>query len=448
MSCEIVISPLSVSRHCLSGICGAGLAMLLASARLLSAAEFNIRQVADDKSLNREPVLSETGLAAWYSLKSAFTNSSSDIIVHQNGETRCLSCDYTEFLASNIKPQVQSNKVVWTTTYTNYPDPTQFTLGITEVPNRDELKPGLDLDAHWKVVDGGSKWQEPDRQQFVGLTNEVVEGDTSTTNRAPSGRHPSGNAEIVSWSPEEGFKRITTDYRNDLAPAVGGRLVAWQKAKGWPFGWEIFAYNQIEQFQLTTNYYYDMAPKIHGDQIVWYGWDGHDFEIFLHDAKNGGTLQISSNQFDDVSPIIWDGVVAWEAYPAVEADIFMWKDGRITKLSDNTEDDFNPRLWNGQVVWQGFDGDDFEIYYFDGKKTVKLTSNLFDDVNPDIRDGLITWMGYHDNFDAEIYVYDGKTITRLTENDYEDRDPRTAGGRIVWQADDDDKSYIWLAEPK
>jgi hypothetical protein len=100
-----------------------------------------------------------------------------------------------------------------------------------------------------------------------------------------------------------------------------------------------------------------------------------------------------------LGPVLWDGVIAWEGYPSVEADIFMWKNGQITKLSDSVEDDVSPRIWNGQVVWQSFDGDDFEIYLYDGMKTVKLTQNNYDDVSPDIHDGIMhldglrRWLG-------------------------------------------------------
>jgi hypothetical protein len=108
-------------------------------------------------------------------------------------------------------------------------------------------------------------------------------------------------------------------------------LIAWQKAKGWPFGWEIMIWSEGVQQQLTTNLYYDMGPKVQGQQLVWYGWDGHDFEIFLYDNAVGVTTQLTNNGYDDVSPSIWEGQVAWEAYPGADAEIFLWKDGKIRK---------------------------------------------------------------------------------------------------------------------
>jgi len=448
------------------------LAIMLPPANLL-AAEFEIRQVADPRMLNREPVLSDTGLAAWHSYEQTEDNIGKDIYVFEGETNRNLTRGVMEAYSANFRPVLQGNSLVWTTTYTNPVAATAINWDLREVPDRDSLQPGLDIEGSWVVISGGSRDQEPEVQQLVkassivrtnlvpvtGTDTNLVDGtnavtqpppapvDTNTTSALPS-RHPSGNSEICFWTPTDQVTRITIDYRNDLAPSVDGRVVAWQKAKGWPFGWEIMAWNNGTMYQLTTNFYYDMAPKVQGGKIAWYGWDGHDFEVFVHDAVNGGTAQITSNQYDDVSPVLWEGMVAWEAYPAVEADVYLWRDNRVQKLSDNIEDDINPRIWNGQVVWQGFDGDDFEIYYYNGTNTVKLTSNLHDDVNPDIGPGLVCWMGYHDNWDPEIYVWDGKEISRLTDNEFEDRDPRTAGGRVIWQTDEEDNSFIYLATPK
>lgn len=461
-----------------------------------AAAEFTVTQISDETRINREPVISETGLAAWAAYtKAGEEMSSSDIFVYYDGKARPITKSKLDPEMVNLRPCVHSNSVVWVGTFHGAAGPVDWVLREVPSPGRDEPTPELRADYEAHEAPDGRQWftlpgtGQPPTQAEGGTNAPPAEpqpapaADTAPPAAAPADtnapaptpppstpppsgpfvepppdlsklpdaarRAPSGDTEICLWKkPDSEIMRITRDGRDDLGPSFWGSLIAWQKAKGWPFGWEVMIWSDGARAQLTTNYYYDMAPKVHGSQVVWYGWDGHDFEIFLYDDKAKVTTQITSNQYDDVSPVLWGGVIAWEGYAGVDGDIFMWKDGKIEKISDNIEDDLNPRIWNGQVVWQGFDGDDFEIYLYDGTKTLKLTSNTHDDLNPDIADGLICWMGYHDNWDAEIFVWDGTDVKRLTENEYEDRDPRTAGGRVIWQQDQGDKSLIFLAEPK
>jgi hypothetical protein len=456
-----------------------GLALTLSS----SAAEFTVSQISDDTRLNREPVISEAGLAAW----TAYTdkengNVDSDIFVFKDGKAENLTLGKAGLNAASMKPQVQSNLVVWVATLPTTTKNVDWVL--REVPEDQRDKPVPELRALYtpRQDETGKQWYEETSTNAVPQTNAVTDAvstnppvvEPAVTGEAPASvtvsnpppsliaeppadtssltqevrRTDSGETEICLWRGGAEIERITRDGRDDLGPSVWGDMIAWQKSKGWPFGWEIMLWAGGQRIQLTTNYYYDMAPKVHQSQAVWYGWDGHDFEIFLYDHAKGSITQITSNQYDDVSPAIWGGTIVWEGYAGVDADIFMWKEGSVQKISESIEDDLNPRIWNGKVVWQGFDGDDFEIYYYDGEKTMKLTSNTYDDLNPDIGESFICWMGYFDNWDAEIFVWDGKDATRLTDNEVEDRDPKTAARRVIWQSDQEEASVIYLAEPK
>lgn len=464
----------------------AGFSVALSS----TAADFTVSQISDDNRINREPVISETGLAAWMALSEEKSgNIESDIFIFKNGKSQNLTLGKTGLNAANMKPQVQSNSIVWVATMAAKTKNIDWVL--REVPDDQRDTPVPEMRALYtpREDEAGRKWYE-EVPTNAAPQDAVVSGTSSTnppivatattgeaaavtgqvpvavtaSNPPPSPiieppadtsaitqevrRADSGDTEICLWRGGAEIERITRDYREDLGASVWGNMIAWQKSKGWPFGWEIMLWADGQRIQLTTNYYYDMAPKVHQNQAVWYGWDGHDFEIFLYDHTQGTTTQITSNQYDDVSPSIWGGEIVWEGYAGVDADIFLWESNTITKISDNIEDDLNPRIWNGKVVWQGFDGDDFEIYYYDGEKTVKLTSNTYDDLNPDLGDGLVCWMGYFDNWDSEIYVWDGTDTTRLTDNEWEDRDPKTAARRVVWQSDQEKSSVIYLAEPK
>lgn len=418
-----------------------------------SALDFTTRQIADATKVNRDATISSDGTIFWVSYGTTDVASAiTDLIRYENGNRISMGADQAANFYANAKPSAQSNYVTWIANYRRSDTPSWI---LAPVPRREGEPEEIPAEYRAYQDAGGRRYFE----NLADSTNVTMivstNGGTITTNfigdafnTTNSSRHPSGVTEINLWAGSGEVVRVTTDYRNDFAPSVWGGLVAWQKARGWPFGWEIMMWETGRTWQITTNFYYDMAPVVQNRQMVWYGWDGYDFEIFLYDADKNETIQITSNRYDDVGPVLWDGVIAWEGFPSVEADIFMWKNDQITKLSDSVEDDFSPHIWNGQVVWQSFDGDDFEIYLYDGTKTVKLTQNTFDDVSPDIHDGVVTWMGYEGGWDAEVYAWDGTKIIRLTENEVEDRDPRTAGKRITWYSGDENRSEIWLAEPQ
>lgn len=383
-------------------------------------------------------------------------NSFISIYSPQDG-SRALTEELGSILYAAGKPVVQSNHLAFIANHrTRAGADTTWTL--RQVSNRDENFP--ELEALFIATEEGGVQKLTPAIDRTGLTNVADTADTEVQNddqrESEVRRAPSGESEIWAWKigdPE--VRRVTVDGRNDYAPSVYGDILAWQKARGFPFGWEIMALVGDNRMQLTTNFYYDMAPQVQGRDIVWYGWDGYDYEIFLYNANKNETVQITDNRFDDVGPMVWNGAVVWESYPAVEADILLYRDGEIQEISDNLEDDISPRIWDRFVVWQGFDGDDFELWLYDmstGNEAIKLTSNDFDDVQPCIMDGLLVWMAYVDNWDAEIYYLDLTEIPyqpkALTENDDDDLDPQTAGRRVIWRTERDGRNMIMLAEPK
>jgi len=413
-----------------------------------ASAQYTTRQIADESMINRTPVISDTGLVAWQAFRIGVTDAiRTDIYIYKDGETRSLTANVDmDPNASNNDPQLSSNTIVWVATTDQRAESPLWQLVDppldTEIPERDAR-----FRAYSESDQAGGALS---RQWFerVGQSEIFNETPPNEDGTRPPRRTPSGNNEIMLWDGDD-VMRITDDNRNDLGPGFWGDMIAWQKARGWPFGWEIMVWVDGARAQLTTNYHYDMAPRVHNKHVVWYGWDGTDYEIYLYDHEQQEISQITDNNYDDVSPKIWDGTIVWEGYASVGADIFMYRDGETTQLSDNIDDDINPRIWNGQVVWQSFDGDFYQIFHYDGNQSIPLTSTRYDNINPDIRDGLITWMGYEENMDAEVFVWTGgPNPIQLTENDYEDQNPRTAGGRVVWQADYDGKSHIFLAEPE
>jgi len=265
-------------------------------------------------------------------------------------------------------------------------------------------------------------------------------------------RGSGGAADIAVYRPDAGIERITPGTRHFCSPVISAAGIAFQCARGWPYGYEMLVWRPgaTNLVQITTNYFYVLNPDVHGNELVFQGWDGDDYEIYLYRFDADKLEQLTNNQFDDVSPVVWEGRVAWVAHPTVTAEIFYMADGVIRKISEGTEDNTAPSIWGERVVWQGYDDTDLEIYYFNGRRTIKLTSNTWDDMAPKIRDGLIAWMSYVDNWDAEIMAFDlGDNVSvQLSNNEFEDSFPQTVSEKIVWQTIGIEGASIQLAEPK
>ena len=414
----------------------------------LHAVEYDIQQIADPQHVNREPVISETGLIAWYAHQKGLPTEGggSQIYTHVDNQTlRVTTKDFYAYSA-NSRPIVYNDTILWQTTRNKLDTGHETTWVLREVP--DDLRdkdfkelPAFYVNADLLVAKGtpGDFNLNPEGQSFAGpfsnfweygsafirkeadktnmvaiavsnnventgpwsvKTKEELEADAyKTDNKAPytsdasikSRRRTITFNELCRWSADERkIEWVTHDQRNDMGPSLWEDIITWQKSKAFPFGWEIMALVATQRFQLTTNFYYDMAPKVHGRDIAWYGWDGNDYEIFTWNADEQIVRQITSNSYDDVSPVIWDGMIAWEGYPAVEAEIYVWEpnddrtDGTLKQISNNVDDDFNPIIWNKKVVWQGFDGDDFEIFLYDPAKKQKPVQKLTNNLYDDV----------------------------------------------------------------
>ncbi len=434
-----------------------GLVCLCAATGADSGAQtYDMRIISRPLTINRDPVISETGLIAWmYYDTNQVVSAHSHIGVYSQNERIDLTEGQTAVFNAAVRPQVHSNTLVFIANTLTAEGGRHW--AFREVPGRDDgEQPELEANVSATEVDGV--------QQFIRVNREAAPGEglipLMQTEDLPSRRAPSGNAEVWRWQVgDEKIERITADGRNDFAAAIWGDTIAWQKARGWPFGWEIMALQGETMMQMTTNFFYEMSPDTHNGNIVWYGWDGFDYEIFMYDAARNETMQITSNRHDDISPRIWNDVVVWESYSGVEGDIYMWRNGEITQVSQNIDDDINPRIWNNKIVWQGSDGDVFNIFLYDidrGGEPIQVTSATFDNVQPQIHDDLVVWMGYHDNWDSEIFYADIRNIStaadirivQLTDRDEDDRDPQTANRRIVWVSEENGMTRIVLAEPQ
>ena len=444
---------------------------LLALAGTVVAREFTIQQLSEPKSNARAPTISETGLVAWQgysphegnsslSARSGVLNSPdnsirSDVFIWQNGQIVNVTKDNLDIAGRSQQPVASGNAVVFLAWFMDTAKGgIPFTLSIP--PKTDEMRameadyPTLfdpPLPAPISALEAADTNAPATETAAAATTNSVTENAPYQIWRG------SGKAsDIAVYRPESGIERITPGSRHFCAPAMSDAGVAFQCARGWPYGYEMLVWRPgaTNLVQITTNYYYVLNSNVHGNELVFQGWDGNDYEIFRYRFDTDQVEQITNNQFDDISPVVWDGRIAWVAHPTVTAEIFYLADGVIRKISEGTQDNAAPAIWKDKVVWQGYDETDLEIYYFNGRRAIKLTSNTWDDMAPQINDGLIAWMSYVDNWDAEIMAFDlGDNIAvQLTNNEFEDSFPQTAAEKIVWQAIAGDAASVQMAAPK
>ena len=448
-------------------------AWLLLCAGTASAREFSVRLLSDSAGNARSPSISENGAVVWQGYtahagdtalgtrpdlqKSPPGAKRSDIFLWKDGQTKNLTAEDPRIAGRSERPAIFGDSIVFLAWFKDdatggYP----FVLSIP--PKTEEMQ---QMESDYPTL-----FDPPLPAPVSALEAEVAGSDTnppaaaepkpptvlSENDQHQMWRDSRKGADIAVYRPESGIERITPGTRHFSFPVMSAAGIAFQCARGWPYGYEMLVWRPgaTNLAQITTNYYYVLNPDLHGNELVFQGWDGDDYEIFLYRFDTDQIEQLTNNQFDDVSPVVWDGRVAWVAHPTVTAEIFYMADGVIRKISEGTEDNAAPSIWKDKVVWQGYDDTDLEIYYFNGRRTIKLTSNTWDDLAPKIRDGLVAWMGYVDNWDAEIMALDlsDNIAVQLTNNEFEDSFPQTAAEKIVWQYIGSEGVTVQLAEPK
>jgi len=437
-----------------------------------AAREFSVQALSDPQGNSRLPSIGDTGLVAWqgYSIQAGDTPLStrpdvlaaptnarrSDIFIWRDGQIQNITSKDTRIGGRSEHPVVSGDSVVFmawfkTDAQGGYP----FELSIP--PKNEEMSK---MESEYPTL-FDPPLPEPTSalEAEAGGTNALASDvPQSETNAPDSGgqrqvwRGSGKGSDIAVYRPDGQIERISPGTRHFSFPVMSDAGIAFQCARGWPYGYEIMAWKpgDTSLSQLTTNYFYVLNPDIHGNELVFQAWDGDDYEIFLFRFDTGQMEQITNNQFDDISPVVWNGQIAWISHPTVTAEIFFWSNGLIRKISEGTEDNSAPSIWEDKVVWQGYDDTDLEIYYFNGRRTIKLTSNTWDDMAPKLRDGLIAWMSYVDNWDSEIMALDlgDNTAMQLTNDEFEDSYPQTAGEKVVWQTINDAGSIVQMAIPK
>jgi len=447
---------------------------LLLFALPLSAREFTVQTLSESNGNYRMPSIGDTGLVAWQGYPQNVANESlsqrrdiistpndaarSDIFIWQDGESKNITRDHAQIVGRSQRPHVFQGSIVFEAWFrSDIAGGIPFKL--SPPPKNEEMRqmeseyPTL-FEPPTSALEAAAKEEDPEAADKEKLKEEAKEEALPKEDKnlqAQQWRHGGKSSDIVLYQKDGTYKRITPGTRQFSFPVISEAGIAFQCARGWPYGYEILAWKPkaTNLLQVTTNYFYVLNPDMQGNDLVFQAWDGNDYEIFIYHFDTEILEQITNNQFDDISPVVWGGEVAWVAHPTVNAEIFFIRDDVIRKISDGTEDNGAPSIWNGRVVWQGYDDTDLEIYYFNGRRAIKLTSNTWDDLAPKIHSGLITWMSYIDNWDAEIMALDlsDNISVQLSDNDFEDSYPQTAGEKVVWQTITDQGTLIQMASP-
>jgi len=446
---------------------------LLLCALSVSARNFTNQPLSDPTLNSRLPSIGETGLVAWqgYSLNDGDARMSqrsdvlsspdaqrSDIFIWKEGKVENVTRDDPRIVGRSEHPKVFRNSVVFTAWFGSktdggFPFKLSRPLKNKEMKDMETEYPTL-FDPPASALEADAEEKNPpdaDKEKSKEETKKEIQPEEKKNIQSQTWRSSGQAADIAVLRPNGNIDRITPGTRHFSFPVISEAGIAFQCARGWPYGYEILSWKPeaTNLTQITTNYFYVLNPDMQGNDLVFQAWDGNDYEIFIYHFDTEIMEQITNNQFDDISPVVWGGEVAWIAHPTVNAEIFFIRDGVIRKISDGTEDNGAPSIWQGRVVWQGYDDTDLEIYYFNGRRAIKLTSNTWDDMLPQIHSGLIAWMSYIDNWDSEIMTLDlsDNIATQITDNDFEDSAPQTAGERIVWQTITDTGSIIQMASP-
>lgn len=120
-----------------------------------------------------------------------------------------------------------------------------------------------------------------------------------------------------------------------------------------------------------------------------------------------------------------------------DKEIFIEKDGYITKITDNAYEDDAPQYdaLSDSIVWQRLIEGRYQIISYDVEtsKEVQITSDRYNNMEPQRSGDAIVWQGWVGN-DWEIFMLEGDELTMLSDNTIQDITPSITGEYVVWQS--------------
>jgi hypothetical protein len=470
------------------------IAMVLCSSGMASAVEYDIKQVADTELVNRDPIVSSTGLATWHAHGEGPVGEGrrSDIFYHFEGVTESITKKNFYRFAANMRPQVFENTIIWQTTRNPVDVNHKTTWILREVP--DELRdsgypelPAFYTSSNLLMAKGqkGDFNLFPEGQGFSGpytsfwqYGSVYVRPEGAKTNVFEFLRDPNDTNKLTSAvsnnavlaGPFKLDKKISevnpyavreksAPYASDSSGKERRRTITFHELCRWTLGEE-----KIEW--VTHDQRNDLGPSFWGDVVTWQKSKAFPFGYEIMAMVGTERFQLTTNFYYDMAPKVHGKDVAWYGWDGNDYEIYHWNadKGGVSQITSNSYDDVSPVVWDGMIAWEGYPTIEAEIFVYEpqgeGEAGIlkQISNNVDDDFNPCIFDGKVVWQGF-DGDDFEIYLYDraanrgtddaGKklgSMKKLTSNLYDDVNPMIRDGVLTWMGYYDNwdaEIFVW-----
>lgn len=346
-----------------------GAGSILFVCTIAHAAQFDIKQITFDESIDHYRAVIYNNNVAWYESTGTYSN-----IAYWDGTYTGTQANITQvtnqtsYKLSTL--DIYENKLVWNTLETQRR--TQYWEGGEVIL----LAPKGFSPA---ISSAGIAWQ-----------------DLST-----------GNYQICYWDTisynggQPASQQITHSPYGSPNPDIdeNGHIIFRTAINtGSPTRIELWDGSQIIQLPTNTSLY-NRSPRINelGTKAVWNTVSAGDPDIADVSYYDGSqTIVLSDGTGNYIYYDISDDTVAWTG----KGNVYYW-DGSFSGSSPNITVFANilkeysaiPKLYGNKLVFEGFDGNDNEIFLYDGIEIVQITDNTYDDYQPNIFEDTIVWSG-------------------------------------------------------
>lgn len=120
-----------------------------------------------------------------------------------------------------------------------------------------------------------------------------------------------------------------------------------------------------------------------------------------------------------------------------DTEIYIEKDGELTKITDNTSADDSPYYddLSETIVWHRLVEARYQImsYNLDDEEEIQMTSDRYNNMQPNQYGDITVWQGWVGN-DWEIFQLVDDELTMITDNTTHDISPHINGTHIIWQS--------------
>ncbi len=210
----------------------------------------------------------------------------------------------------------------------------------------------------------------------------------------------------------------------------------------------VFAVTPDTDMRITTNGKNQYAPAIYGNTIVWVDERHGSAEIYKYDLLTGTETRITNDQYEQAYPSIYGDKVVWDVDRSGYRDVILYDltSGKATNLTPDTPgDQTDPAIYGDKIVWQDNRHGYWDIYIYNTvTEAVYRLEKPGGQILPAIYENKVVWQdNRHGKW--EIYLYDISTNTeeRITNDNLDQYYPAIYGNTIVWEQWNNGKANIF-----